>query len=149
MFHNPCAPYTTSNNFIDFIFYTRPYILSHVVPMYVFCQCPPPPPPPRGKEKILLNLYMASGMCLNIGIQEEGIHVDVNVKCYLCTLKKKNCRPLYKIGIHLIALLSIPMPRYMGRFILRWSSALDGQEFWEHFNPRQGYVRQWVVWRTR
>ena len=36
MFHNPRAPYITSNNFINFTpnFYTRPYILSQVVPTF-------------------------------------------------------------------------------------------------------------------
>ena len=43
MFHNPKAPYTTSNKFTNFTpnFYTRPYILSHVVPMF-FASAPPP-----------------------------------------------------------------------------------------------------------
>ena len=43
MFHNPKAPYSTSNTFTNFTpsFYTRPYILSHVVPTF-FCKCPPP-----------------------------------------------------------------------------------------------------------
>jgi hypothetical protein len=42
MFHNPRAPYTTSNNFTNFTpnFYTRPYILSHVVPTF-FASGPP------------------------------------------------------------------------------------------------------------
>lgn len=42
MFHNPKAPYTTSNNFTNFTpnFYTRPYILSHVVPTF-FASAPP------------------------------------------------------------------------------------------------------------
>ena len=42
MFQNPRAPYTTSNNFTNFTpnFYTRPYILSHVVPMF-FASAPP------------------------------------------------------------------------------------------------------------
>ena len=42
MFHNPGAPYTTSNNFTNFTpnFYTRPYILSHVVPTF-FASAPP------------------------------------------------------------------------------------------------------------
>ena len=43
MFQNPRAPYTTSNNFTNFTpnFYTRPYILSHVVPTF-FTNAPPP-----------------------------------------------------------------------------------------------------------
>jgi hypothetical protein len=42
MFQNPRAPYTTSNNFTNFTpnFYTRPYILSHVVPTF-FTSVPP------------------------------------------------------------------------------------------------------------
>ena len=42
MFHNPRAPYTTSNNFTKFTpnFYTGPYILLHVVPTF-FASGPP------------------------------------------------------------------------------------------------------------
>ena len=46
MFQSPRAPYTTSNNFTNFTpnFYTRPYILSHVVPTFFASD-----PPERGR----------------------------------------------------------------------------------------------------
>ena len=43
MFHNLRAPYTTSNNFTNSTpnIYTRPYILSHVVPTFLASDPPP------------------------------------------------------------------------------------------------------------
>ena len=42
MFHNPKAPYSTSNTFTNFTpnFHTRPYILAHAVPTF-FASAPP------------------------------------------------------------------------------------------------------------
>ena len=42
MFHNPRAPYSTSNTFTNFTpnLYTRPYILSHVVPTFFASDLP-------------------------------------------------------------------------------------------------------------
>ena len=54
---------------------------------------------------------MASVMCLVFIMQEEDILEHINAKCQICTLYS-TCRPLYSIGLHLITLLKILMPRY-------------------------------------
>ena len=55
-----------------------------------------------------------NGKChiLHFSMQEEGIlELHTNIKCNLCTLQY-TCKPLCTIGMHLITLLNIHMPRY-------------------------------------
>jgi hypothetical protein len=59
---------------------------------------------------ILLNIPMAN-VCLHFSIQEEDILGHSNAKCHLCTLYS-TFRPLCNIGIYLITLLNIHVPRY-------------------------------------
>ena len=53
---------------------------------------------------------MASVTCLHFNVQEEDVLELTNAKCRLCTLQS-TYRPLCDIGIHLIPLLNILMPR--------------------------------------
>ena len=54
---------------------------------------------------------MASVMCSHFGMQEEDTLEHTNGKCLLCTLQSTS-RPLCNIGIYLIPLLNILMPRH-------------------------------------
>ena len=59
----------------------------------------------RGEN--LLSILMESVMCLQLRRAEENVLEILIVKCHLCTLYSP-CR----LGIHLITLSNILMPRY-------------------------------------
>ena len=58
----------------------------------------------------IISILMACVMCLSFDVQEEIILEHINSKHHLCALKL-TCRPLCSIGIHLITLLNILIPR--------------------------------------
>ena len=60
---------------------------------------------------MFLSVLMASVMCFHV-MQEEDILEDTHGKCNLCTLKS-TCRPLCHIGMHLITILNILMPKIL------------------------------------
>ena len=57
-----------------------------------------------------MSILIASVMCFHCRMQEEDIFEHTNAKCHLCTLES-TCRPLCNIGIHLITILNILMPK--------------------------------------
>jgi hypothetical protein len=78
MFHNPRASYTTSNNFTNFTpnFYTRPYILSHLVPTF-FASGPPEPP------KRICNMELWKLKCY--------MFFNIPRESKLCTIQPQTC----------------------------------------------------------
>ena len=59
----------------------------------------------------IVSILMASVMCLQFNMHEEDIVDHTNGKCHLCALQS-TCRPLCNIGMHLITLLNILIPRH-------------------------------------
>ena len=63
------------------------------------------------KGKIFLSVRMADVMCVHYSMQEIDILEQLMASVILCTLKS-TCRSLCNIGMYLITLLNILMPRY-------------------------------------
>jgi hypothetical protein len=55
---------------------------------------------------------MASVMCLHFSMQEEDILEHTNAKCHCVHFSQLVDRPLSNIGMHLIIVLNIVLPRY-------------------------------------